>query len=361
MKISLGKFIEYFSPAVFASQATYESYKTDLKKIIALSAIASFLEALALALIYRLIIIFTQKPVEPLFENSLVIGYLDSPLLITVSCALILSVAIKIKRESFEMINRVSQKSGVRAGELALIQAKRIITEGDTELPVKKAKALVFHLTKNFPFACGFATKSSAAIIIRLIHVLVLTVFLVYLSPLLTMLLLATSVVVISYLAISYETVVQSNLNRQQNMSHYRQEASDLAVGLTNRAQSEAEFANRIKVALTTGVSGRQLAAKLSERRERQSGSLSVEYVYPVAIIAISLMYTFLADLAPDISQLALYFLLTRQVVLSLFATGNVFMSLSTHHQTLADFSELIRDEKLPEQLTGEEMNELTE
>jgi hypothetical protein len=144
-------------------------------------------------------------------------------------------------------------------------------------------------------------------------------------------------------------------------MSTYRGEVADLASSLTDASTTKSDFTSHVESALTSGASIKQLASRLSVRQERQTGSLIIEYIYPAAIISISLMYTYMGDLAPDITQVALYFLLTRQVIISLYGVGKVFMSLSKHHESLKSFMELMDAGILPVgEPSGDEEQEAT-
>lgn len=202
-------------------------------------------------------------------------------------------------------------------------------------------------LTKDIPFACGFAARNATAFVIHLIRAVVLSVILIYLSPLLTIFVLVISAVVITYLSISYEAVIDSNLAGQNNNSNYRREVGELVEILTARSIAEPDFCHRINSFFATGYAGKQLNARLSERQERQTGSLVMEYIYPIAIIAISLMYTYVGEHAPDITHVALYFLLIRQVVMSFNAIGKSFMSLSKHHRSLLYFMDFMSADDL--------------
>jgi hypothetical protein len=189
--------------------------------------------------------------------------FLSSPLSITIVCGLLLSLAVKIKHATFAMTIVVSENSGQSASRMALIQAKKIVLQGDNaSLSQKQSRSLVLFLTRDVPFACGFAARGSAAIAIDLIQAIILCAILLYLSPLLTILVLGVAVVVITYLSTSFETVLGSNVDRRQHMSTYRGEVADLASSLTDASTTKSDFTSHVESALTSGASIKQLASR---------------------------------------------------------------------------------------------------
>jgi len=342
-KSRFAKLIGYSSPGFFSAKQTFKAYWPQFRKMILLSGWSTLFEAIGFALLYRVVLIITEDSVKSLTELSVVNILADSALGVAIACAVFLALSVKTKHLIAQSTITISENSGCYAGELALIRARDIATnDSNTVRSPTFYKALVLFATKDVPYACGFAARAICFVTFNLIQAGILTLVLVYLSPLLTTIVLSSALLLIAYLSISFETAVKSNILRKEKFAEYKREVEELAASMSDPLCSDIEFSKITRSVITEGEGRKQFSARLSERQERQTGSLVIGYVYPIAILGVALMYTYLGDLAPSLTETALYLLIMRQVSISLFAIGNSFMSLSKHHRTLKSFFDLI-------------------
>lgn len=346
----IGRLIHLAEPAYFAATKTYRAYSRDFRIILLFSCIAAFFQTAGLGLIYYLLVIFKAKEAEssalPVFLERLI---MSSPLALTILCVVLLSMGIRIKYAMFARTAQISRKSGAYAGQLALAKTRKLVMgDGRDTQHTGPWRSLAVTLLKDIPFACGFAARSFVSIAIHLVQVIVLMAVLFYLAPLLTLLVLLSFGIFATFIANAYENALELAGDRKRGAVEFRREIADISAAIVDPGQSEAQFASLVKSALTIGGAGSQLSLRLSQRQERQTGSLIVEYAYPIAIIGISLVYMYAAEFAPTVTKIALYFLLIRQALASLYSIGNIFMSFSKHHTGLSAFFELLRNDRLP-------------
>ncbi|KAA1189214.1 hypothetical protein F0M18_16195 [Pseudohalioglobus sediminis] len=343
------QFFAYCSPAVYAARATYRAFHRQLRLILLLSALYSLSQAIALALLYLLIRQLTGETSEPLFDPGPSLSMLQSVPVLTCLSALLLVAGIQIRQAIHRVTISASQASGQRAAELGLLRAREL-SQAQREPPLsrKQVKSMVLFVTRDVPFACGFAARSATTLAFNLILVALLGAVMAYISAVLTAVLLLVGALLTLYLSRSFSKAVRSSDERSANIANYRAEVDALASRISADTDDEQATNDSLRTLLATSNARQQLVSRLQERNERQTGGLLVEYAYPIAIIAIAIIYSQLDSFAPDITALALYFLLTRQVIISLYSCGNVFMSLSKHHGTLTGFRDFMRDGRLP-------------
>ena len=350
MSRRIGRLIHQAEPAFFAAKRTYRAYSSDFSIILLFSCLAAFLQTAGLGLIYYLLVIFEAKAAEssplPMFLENLM---MSSPLVLTILCVVLLSMGVRIRYAMFARTGQISQKSGVYAGQSALVGARRLVM-GDVRGAqyTRQSRYLAVTLLKDIPLACGFAARSFASIAIHLVQVTVLVAVLFYLAPLLTLAVLLIFGVFATFIATAYENALELADDRKRGAVEFRREITDISAAISDPHQSEAEFTDLVNRALTTGGAGSQLSLRLSQRQERQTGSLIVEYAYPIAIIGATLVYLYAAEFAPTVTRIALYFLLIRQALASLYLIGNIFMSFSKHHSGLSAFFEILGKDRLP-------------
>jgi hypothetical protein len=343
------KFIGYISPAFYASRVTFPAYKSTIFLILVLTGIASALQAAGVGLIYFLILIFTNKQPDSLSGIAILDEILSSPAIVTIGCVLLLTSGVKLKQAMIMKTMSVSALSGKMAGKLSLAHAKRLIKNDDATPPEdKNFRSVISSLIKDMPFASGFAARGFSMIAINVVQATVLFSIMFYLSPFLTMSVLLVSTVFIGFLSISYENVLGVTEQRAESMPRYKEEIDELSSGLLDPGTNESEFSTQVDEAFSRGGASEQLRLRIALRSERATGSLVMEYIYPVALIGILLLYTYSDSLALDISKVAVYFLLLRQAVTSLYAVGGAFISFSKQHQPLVALVELLEHDKLP-------------
>lgn len=350
------KFVRYSSPGLFSAKQTFKAYRPQFRKMMLLSGCSTIFEAMGLLVLYRVVLIISEVSVKSLTDLSVVNMLADSALGLAIVCAVFLALSVKTKHLMVQSTVTISEVSGYCAGEQALLQARDIaINDRKTSRSQMNYEALVLFATKDVPFACGFAARIICSATFGLIQAAILSLVLIYLSPLLTTIVLSIALLLVASLSISFESAVNSNILRKEKFADYRKEVEELASTMSDPLCSDIEFSKMTRSMITEGNSRQQFSTRLSERQERQTGSLVIGYVYPIAIVGISLMYTFLSDLAPRLTETALYVLIIRQISISLYAVGNSFMSLSKHHRTLKSFVDLIEARVLPSELDNNE------
>lgn len=354
MKINEGikQFTRFISPAYYAARVTFPSYSGTMKQIVIFSSLASLLEAAGLGLIYFLLLIFTGSELKSPSGIHLVDQFLSSPFALTVACVLLLTSGVTMKRAMIKKTMGVSSESGTSAAKLSLAHARTLVFQDiPNSLTDKNFRQLVSTLVKDIPFACGFAARGFSLISINLVQAVILFLVMLFLSPLLTASVLLIAVVFLGFLSTSYAKLLGVATDRSGGVAQYRAEIQELAEGMKNRSTSEQEFSTQVANAFSTGSSYEQLRLRLALRSERATGSLVIEYIYPIALIGISMLYMYSDRFAPDITKIAVYFLLVRQAVSSLYSVGSTFISFSKHHAPLVAFSELMQDNILPGKL----------
>lgn len=346
----------HLAPAWLATIKTLPAYRTTLIRIGVFSGLAVALETGGLSLIYVLILNFTGGDPTKKVALEFLAGLAQSPLIVAFTIVVMITLGIQFKYRIVKETARVASEAGTYAGKLALDHTRKLILEGNPETrdPREVSKAIKT-LLKDIPFACGFVAGGMSRLLVHVLQALVIAVILLYLSPLLTLTLILLAFAAVTLLTRSLTEVESVGQKRNDNMAGFGLETDEIAAHLSGPDADGAAFTYSVDKALDSGRAHDHLRLRLSQRRVRQAGPLVINYVYPIAILAISLMYIYRGDLAPDISEVALYFLLFRQFIVSMNAIAMSFMAFSRHYQPLAAFHALLVHDELPTNVSIDE------
>jgi hypothetical protein len=334
------------APAAKAALICLPAYRRDAQRIILLSGVSVGLEAAGIGLIYLLIKQLTgDTGLGPLPAAAV------SPALLTLGCVLLLTLSIGLKQSILRQARAVALKAGEYAARLSLIRAHALLRvggNGERDQSPRERKQLLALLLKSIPFVCGFTAEGFTLVGIATVQAGILLAILLWLSPLLTALLLLSVLIGFVLVSASFQTVVSIGQSRREHTRNFRREADEIGARLFDAQLGPDDFANQIETPIASGPVQHQLALRLTQRMERRGGSLVLEYLYPVAILCIVLLYLSATAFAPSLSELALYFLLIRQTLSALKSVGTTLMSFSRHQSVLLSFQTLM-DGTLPQ------------
>lgn len=349
----------HLAPAWLATTKTLPAYRTSLLRIGVFSGLAVALETAGLSLIYVLILNFTGGDPTEKVGLEFLAQFAQSPLVVAFTIVALITLGIQFKYRIVKETARVADEAGSYAGKLALRHARGLILDSDLQLrdPRDLSKVLRVML-KDIPFACGFVAGGMSRLLVHVLQALVIAVILLYLSPLLTLTFIVLAFAAVTLLSRSLTEVESVGQKRNDNMVAFNIETDEISEHLTGQDADSQAFTARVDKALDSGRAHDHLHLRLSQRRVRQAGPLVISYVYPIAIMCISLMYIYRGDLAPDISEVALYFLLFRQFIISMNAIAMSFMAFSRHYQPLAAFHDLLVLNELPTNVSFDEDDE---
>ncbi len=341
----------YLAPALVTIRATFPAYRSDLIWMIVTSGIAVLLETAGLGLIYLLIVDLTGAGNGAKFPAALVDSALNTPLSVTIASVALLSAGVRIKYHVIRRTSKVSYLAGRHAGALAAKAARPLIQAEPAlrDAPRRQLRSLLSVLMRDIPFSCGVTAGGLSLLIVHALQAAMLSLVLLWVSPALTVALMVIAVLAVSLMKRSFGAVVEVTEQRKQNTGGIRKELDGLAGALADPAVDADSFAADVDQLMHSGRAHDHLHLRLAQRRILQTGPLVMEYVYPVAIICITLMYIYGGEMAPHISQVALYFLLFRQFAAAANVMANVLMSTSRHHLHLSAFTELLNGRKLPD------------
>jgi len=351
---SLSKLFRYLEPAWLAALTTLPAYRRNLVAITFLSGVAVFLELAALALIYILIVSLTGHDAEAHIRLPVPMPIARSPSALALACVVLLTAGISLKYVVIRQSTSASYRAGALAGRLAL-QASRPLLQAHQgqSWSSKELRGLIGLFVKDIPFACGFVAGRASLLVVHSVQIVLVLSVLLYLSPFLTLGLTSVAALAIAALSLPYESVVETASARKASAPALREEQEFLADSLVHSSADEAEFEKQVLNKMQSGRASHLLELRLAQRMTHQTGPLIMEYVYPIAVLCIVLIYLFWGDYAPHVSVVALYFLLFRQFVMSLNVAASTLMSFSRHHQSLCAFHALIKHGKLDPRRAG--------
>ncbi|TGD73502.1 hypothetical protein E4634_10755 [Mangrovimicrobium sediminis] len=345
------KLLAYITPAFTAARSCLPAYRGDVPGIFAVAGLAVTLEAAGLGLIYFLVRLFTDEPLQLHGWQLWFEGVLHSPLGLTLLCVGLLSAGLRLKYRLVRSANDVAYKAGLYASRSALMRTHVLLDESHDHYGSREQRNAVSALLKEIPFACGFASGSFVLMGIHVIQAVVLSAFLLFLSPLLSLAVLLVALLAFSLLAASFESVVGVARERRDQAANQREEASRITDSLFDPAVDADAFAVEVEHALDAGSTEQWLRSRMAQRVKLRAGAMIIGFIYPVAIVFIAMLYIYTGNLAPSISDVALYFLVLRQAISSLSAIGSTFMSFSRFQHPLSNFYCLLVSGDIPDEL----------
>jgi len=349
----------HLAPAWLATTKTLPAYRSSLMRIGVFSGLAVALETAGLSLIYVLILNFTGGDPTKKVGLEFLAGFAQSPLVVASTIVILITLGIQFKYRIVKETARVASEAGSYAGKLALDHARGLILSSDPETrDLRDVSKVLRVLLKDIPFACGFVAGSMSRLLVHVLQAVVIAAILLYLSPLLTLTFIILAFAAVTLLSKSLTEVESVGQKRSENMAGFNLETDEISGHLQGHDADSSAFDASVDKALNSGRAHDHLRLRLSQRRVRQAGPLVINYVYPIAIMCISLMYIYRGDLAPDISEVALYFLLFRQFIISMNVIAMSFMAFSRHYQPLAAFHDLLVLDELPSNVSFDEDDE---
>jgi hypothetical protein len=232
---------------------------------------------------------------------------------------------------------------------LALNHVHASLRGGTLSIPPDKSRrALIKPLVKTIPPSVGFVSKSLCSILMNVIQGLIFFGILFYLSPLTSMAVAMLGLILLVAVSNPFENFLGYSEERDQNAGLFQEESQRLADAMLDTSQEAGQFNGLVHRTLSSGGIERNMQIRGAMRTERSTGSLVVEYAFPLAIIGIALVYTYSVEWAPDITEVALYFLLIRLALGALTGIGSTFMAMSRHYAQALAFRRLLEENILP-------------
>ena len=339
-------------PAFAAAKDCLPAYRHEVIPILLFSGAAVALEATGLVFVYFLIRLFSDEPLQLAGPVAHLQPLLESSVTLMLACILLLTAGVRLKYRVIRATNKVAYLAGIHARRHALLRTHALLEHGSPQPQDKnKQRNALSILLKEIPFACGFASGEFLLIGVHVVQASVLLVLLLWLSPLLTVTLLILAVFVFALLGGAFKSVVDTSRERREQVSSHRAEAIEIGSSLFDHEVSAEEYSREMERMLHSGSTNRWLLLRLTQRTQLRAGSLVIEYLYPMAIVAITVLYFYTGNLAPHISGVALYFLLMRQTMGSLNSMGSTLMSFSRFQHPLSIYHSLVSGDRLPDGL----------
>lgn len=349
-KATLRSLSNFSNRISYVAHDSYACWKPSFIYALIFTFLTSFLEAIVYLFLYFLMVDLTSTPLNSdidmfgLYEK-LISTELRLLAVVSILFTILQSRAFVIRKLldiSLSTSNHVGSKSLLKIFDLKNARHQ----DDDDANEFKEALGVA---TTSLPFACGFASRGACEICFSAIRVSVLLAFLFYQSTLVATLLVVFGFLFTLMITASTELIQKFTEMKSQGRDASRAEIREVYHELCKSSSSKRTFKNKATSVFEEGAIGKQLRLKIDQKKEKQLGSLITSYIYPLVLLCVcSILILFDDSAIPDVNQIALYLLITRQVVVSASKIGSVFLAIGKHQISLQDYILLMEQDQLP-------------
>lgn len=193
--------------------------------------------------------------------------------------ALGLFLRFRILRASLQILRTTAEEAAVRG-------AMRLSVLGE-DFNLYRAVSAV---TGRIAFGCGFVMRQVSVGVANLVQLVVFVGAMLWLSPLITLLLLPAALVVMFLYGRSMVSVAQAASAREGAARSLRDEVDEIADLIDDGDLSEDELRRHIHTLHREGAHGEALEGKVDVKRKIMRGPMIVEALLPMALVPLAVI-----------------------------------------------------------------------